>query len=439
MPENTRAECGGTGAVTGAIGLALLHKIVGSCARPFTIDLVKRTVTLQWPGRPTLSSAFAPAEPRAVASAPARLPTPAEALSRWDTADGDRVYVGDNLHALTELARTEPASVTLAYLDPPFLTGRSFEKKTTKARGGSAPEFAFDDHWKDRAEYLQTLADRLICIRELLAPWGSVVIHVDPKTSHYIKVLCDEIFGDDAFASEIVWRYRRWPSRTPNFQRVHDVLLRYRRDPTAVPRFTQLYEPLAASTQATWGTKKQRAVVGAAGERLRSSSTADESRGVPMGDVWDIGVIAPVARERTGYPSQKPEALLERVVEALSAPGDRVLDCYAGSGTTLAVARRLGRSFVGMDASPVAFTTLRARLEAMGAALQVYDANSSAAAVGTMSRVGAVSHAANSAVPKAPPMPRPLRAAKPRLPAAAEPSAQPACTPPARMRRVAAR
>src|SRR4029079_7679904 len=88
-------------------------------------------------------------------------------------------------------------------------------------------------------------------------PHGSVVIHVDPKTSHYLKVLADEIFGEESFASEIIWRYRRWPSKTENFQRVHDVLLRYRKDPKVRPRWTTLYEPLAPSTIATWGPTKR--------------------------------------------------------------------------------------------------------------------------------------------------------------------------------------
>jgi site-specific DNA-methyltransferase (adenine-specific) len=203
-------------------------------------------------------------------------------------------------------------------------------------------------------------------VRDLLAPHGSVVVHVDPKTSHYVKVLGDEVFGDDAFASEIVWRYRRWPSKTPNFQRVHDVLLRWRKDPREKPRFNTPYEPLAASTVATWGTNKQRAVFEEGGRRARSSVTDEPTRGVPMGDVWEIGVIAPVSRERTGYPSQKPEALLERIVSALSNEGDVVLDPYAGSGTTLAVAARLGRVFVGIDASEVALETATRRLEAAG-------------------------------------------------------------------------
>jgi hypothetical protein len=189
-----------------------------------------------------------------------------------------------------------------------------------------------------------------------------VVVHVDPKTSHYVRVLGDEIFGAEAFASEIVWRYRRWPSKTPNFQRVHDVLLRWRRDPGTPGRWNQPYEPLAASTLATWGTKKQRAVFAADGRRARSSSTSEPTAGVPMGDVWEIGVIAPIAHERTGYPSQKPEALLERLIGALTDPRDVVLDPYAGSGTTLAVARKMQRGFIGVDASPVAIETIRGRL-----------------------------------------------------------------------------
>ena len=188
---------------------------------------------------------------------------------------------------------------------------------------------AFDDRWGDISAWLDAMGGRLDAVRNLLAPHGSVVVHVDPKTSHYVKVLGDEIFGAEAFASEIVWRYRRWPSKTPNFQRVHDVLLRWRKDPDAAARFTQLYEPLAASTLATWGKNKQRAVFARDGRRARSSSTSEPTQGVPMGDVWEIGVIAPIARERTGYPSQKPEALLERLLTALTHEGDLVLDPYA--------------------------------------------------------------------------------------------------------------
>lgn len=296
----------------------------------------------------------------------------AEPLRRLPASSGSELLFGDNLAAMRTLAREQPGSFALAYLDPPFLTGRVHEAIDRKS-GAKGPardrKAAFDDRWRDRAEYLEALGLRLSAVRELLAPHGSVVVHVDPKTSHYVKVMCDEIFGEDCFASEIVWRYRRWPSKTPNFQRVHDVLLRYRKDPDTAPRWNQLYEPLAASTLATWGTKKQRAVIGADGRRERSSSTRVVSDGTPMGDVWDIGVIAPVSRERTGYPTQKPEALLDRLIKALTEPGDKVLDPYAGSGTTLVVAARLGRGFVGIDRSDAALETIRGRLAQAGVTL----------------------------------------------------------------------
>lgn len=320
----------------------------------------KRAVTLTWRGR----------EASEKAGASTTSSGPRHAIERYEVGESGLFLRGDNLAGLAALLPTHRGRVTLAYLDPPFLTGRVWEKRDRQTGEVTA---AFDDHWDDRAAYLESLGARIRLIRELLTPDGSMVLHVDPKTSHYLRVLCDEIFGEEAFASEIVWRYRRWPTKTPNFQRVHDVLLRYRKDPKVPPRFNQLYEPLSASTQKTWGDKKQTAVFGAAGKRLRSSTAEEPSRGVPMGDVWDIGVIAPVSKERTGYPSQKPELLLERIVTALSNPGEIVLDAYAGSGTTLAVAAHHGRRFVGLDASDVAFETCKSRLYAIGHAFEKRD------------------------------------------------------------------
>jgi site-specific DNA-methyltransferase (adenine-specific) len=310
-----------------------------------------RSVTLSWEAK---GGAFEAAE-----AGPPRKAWSTEGATGW-------LLEGDNLRVLHGLAPTHAGAVTLAYLDPPFFTNREHAAWLHKAgapRTSRRRVHAFDDRWEDLPAYLDALGARLAAVRELLAPHGSIVVHVDPKTSHYVRVMGDEIFGAEAFASEIVWRYRRWPSKTPNFQRVHDVLLRWRRDPRVTPRWNQAYEPLAASTLATWGTHKQRAVFAKDGRRARSSSTAEKTAGVPMGDVWEIGVIAPIARERTGYPSQKPEALLERLIGALSDAGDLVLDPYAGSGTTLAVAHRLGRAFLGIDASPLALQTTRDRFE----------------------------------------------------------------------------
>lgn len=280
-----------------------------------------------------------------------------------------RLIRGDNLHVLEALAARETEAVTFAYLDPPFLTGKVHHQVTrTKNQTTGQTERqtrpAFDDRWAELTSYLGALGQRVCRVRELLAPHGSMVLHVDTRTSHYAKVLCDEIFGPDCFASEVVWRYRRWPSKTRNFQRVHDVMLRYVKDPECTVRFNQLYEPLAASTRATWGSKKQLAVVGEGGRRVRSSTTEAESLGTPLGDVWDIGIIAPVARERTGYPTQKPEALLQRWIEACTDPGDLVLDPYAGSGTTLVCAARLGRRAVGIDMGAEALSVASERLTA---------------------------------------------------------------------------
>ncbi len=279
------------------------------------------------------------------------------------------LLAGDNLTAL-ELLKAEKTRFALVYLDPPFLTGR--EHALVERRRGKQGQIvrtvkpAFDDRWDSLEQYLEALEPRIAAARDLLLPEGCLVLHVDPKTSHYLKVLCDRIFGRDCFASEIIWRYRRWPSKTPNFQRVHDVLLRYVKDSRVEPRFQQLYEPLAPSTLATWGTKKQRAVTDATGRRTRSSVTAEPTPGAPLGDVWEIGIVAPVAKERTGYPTQKPEALMSRLIESCTLAGDWVLDAYAGSGTTAAAARKLGRSVLSIDESARALQVARRRLKAAG-------------------------------------------------------------------------
>lgn len=269
---------------------------------------------------------------------------------------------GDNAVLLRQLAGAPGSTVTLAYLDPPFLTGRVHTMPDGRV--------AFDDRWPDLDTYLAELEERLVAVFALLAADGCMVIHVDPTVSHYVKVNCDAAFGHDSFASEIIWRYRRWPAKTTNFQRMHDVLLRYRKDPHVEPRWNQLHEPIAASTRKAWGTKKQRAVF-VNGHRSKSSKTDGDTAGAPLSDVWDLGVIAPISKERTGYPTQKPETLLERLILALTDPGDLVLDPYAGSGTTLAVAERLGRRAIGIDASPVAIEVARKRLgmEAAGCAV----------------------------------------------------------------------
>lgn len=266
---------------------------------------------------------------------------------------------GDNLPILRDLCERD-AKVHLAYLDPPFFTGRDFNYRP---RGGGTEEHAYSDRWPSLDSYVEALVERAAAVRDLLTPDGSMVIHVDPTTSHYVRVAVDRVFGREAFANEIIWRYRRWPSGTKTFQWMHDILLRWVRDHTATPRWNQLYEPLAPSTVASWGdSRRQMAVRGANGKRVRSSLGPEPSRGAPMSDVWEIPVIAGVGRERTGYPTQKPEALLERLISGVTRTGDTVLDPYCGSGTTLAVAVRLGRYAIGIDSSAVATRVARERI-----------------------------------------------------------------------------
>lgn len=314
---------------------------------------------LSYPGRN--STSFTP---------PSRLTPALSGPSGNAPAERCCLISGDNLLALSALREEIPGQVALAYLDPPFLTGREhFRVERTRGASGEIARDerrAFDDRWDSLGDYLNALDARVRVLYDLLAPHGSLVLHVDPKTSHYLKVMCDEIFGMESFASEVIWRYRRWPAKTKNFQRVHDVMLRYVKDPASVPRFNQLYEPLAASTQKTWGDRKQRAVTDTTGRRLRSSKTEEKSQGTPLGDVWEIGIVAPVAKERTGYPTQKPEALLQRWIDSCTDEGDLVLDPYMGSGTTLSVACKSGRRAIGIDMGSEAHEVTRARLEASG-------------------------------------------------------------------------
>lgn len=270
----------------------------------------------------------------------------------WTSTDKTcQLWFGENLIGMDDLRR----KATLIYMDPPFFTQRSH-------RLLGKDDVAFDDVWNDLDHYLRALKARIRLAWVRLADDGCLVVHVDTRVSHYVRVLGDEIFGPKAFASEVVWRYRRWPTKTANYQRVHDVLLRFRKNPSVPPKWVQLYEPASASTQATWGTGKQRAQVDGTGKRLRSQATDEPSPGVPLGDVWEIPIIAPVAKERTGYPTQKPMALLERLILSLTHPGDLIVDPYAGSGTTLVAAMKHGRSCIAMDSSREAIEATLRRL-----------------------------------------------------------------------------
>jgi DNA modification methylase len=302
------------------------------------------------------------------------------------------LYHGDNLEVLRRHLRDR--SVDLVYLDPPFNSGKDYS-----AVFGSGPNrstsAAFEDTWQwgpaSEAEYRESLevggqvggamralgtllgdspmkaylsmmALRLVELRRVLRPTGSLWLHCDPTASHYLKVLLDAVFGPDCFRNEVVWRYRRWPTKSRQLQRMHDVLFYYSAASRGHHTFNTLYgyERLADSTLKTFGTRKQRADF-SSGHR-KPGTVAEATAGPPLSDVWEIGVIAPIAKERLGYPTQKPEALLERVILACSREGDVVLDPFCGCGTAVAVAERLKRRWIGIDVAHLAVKLVRHRL-----------------------------------------------------------------------------
>ena len=298
----------------------------------------------------------------------------------------NRLFYGDCLSIMRDKIPNE--SVDLIYLDPPYNSQRQYNSIYKDETGYPLPDQieAFCDMWELDAEsersiqhmpmllreagiddaavelwrlwmtalrrvrprllaYIAYMVERLVYMRALLKPTGSIYMHCDPTASHYIKVMMDGIFGHDSYRNEIIWAYRRWPAKQQNFQRMHDVILRYSVGKTVI--WNQLYEPLSEATLKRFGTKRQVADF-STGKRLPRQE-AEDSSGRPMRDVWDIPIIAPSAKERMGYATQKPLALLDRIIMASSNPGDVVLDPFCGCATTLEAAHNLGREWIGID------------------------------------------------------------------------------------------
>ena len=217
-----------------------------------------------------------------------------------------------------------PDSVDLAYADPPFFTGRDHG--------------AFDDRWPDGlASFVEAVVASLAPLATRLTPSGSLYVHLDWRTVHHVKVALDDVFGADSFLNEIIWSYGLGGSGKRWWPRKHDTILWYVRNPGQhwfeAPRVP-----------------------------ARSRRMAGQDKKAP--DVWDIPAINNMARERTGYPTQKPLALLERIVASSCPPGGVVLDPYCGSGTTCEAAERLGRSWIAGDRSAEAVATTKRRLTA---------------------------------------------------------------------------
>ena len=269
--------------------------------------------------------------------------------------DGDQILLGDNL---TLLGQFPDGSFQLIYIDPPFNTGRRQHRRSLRTvadpdgdrtgfggrryRTQEVEATAYDDSFDD---YLAFLEPRLREARRLLDETGTLYVHLDPHEAHYVKLLLDDLFGRDCFLNELIWAYdygaktrRRWPTK-------HDTILVYVKHPTryhfdsdAVDR-----EPYMAPGLVT---------------------PEKRERGKLPTSVWWHTIVPTNGSEKTGYPTQKPEGVLRRIVQASSRPGDRVLDFFAGSGTLGAVAQSLGRGYVLIDCNPEAVAVMRRRLQA---------------------------------------------------------------------------
>lgn len=326
----------------------------------YKFEPIRGQPMLRWAGkRPFTSTQYFPAQ---------------EKERHGDEINGwmNEIYWGDNIQVMSHLLKEYRGRVNLIYIDPPFDSKADY-KKTITLRGqkvendhSSFEDKQYTDIWTND-EYLQFMYERLILCRELLADTGSIYLHCDFHRDHMLRCLMDEVFGASNFAREIIWN-RGNPSggkaAANNWIHAHDVILFYCK--TAERTFNKQYEPYTQEYIAERfvhddndGNGRYR--LQGSGANLRKQYLKD-SKGKAYTSVWDMPDINVMALERQDYPTQKPEALLERIIKASSKPGDLVFDCFMGSGTTQAVAMKLGRKFIGADINLGAVQTTTKRL-----------------------------------------------------------------------------
>ncbi len=296
-------------------------------------------------------------------------PSPAGATERAsghaaalrDTRSG-LLFQGDNLRVMKALAEREDfrGRFQLLYLDPPFFTKSTYEA-ALRAGDETVRKLAYRDRWKrGMYEYLRQLTARLLVMRDLLAEDGLIFVHLDSHAAHYVRVLLDEVFGANRFVNEIIWTYKSGGSSKNHFARKHDNILVYAK--SAKYKFHPLKEK-----SYNRGLKPY---------RFKGVEEFEDELGwytlVNMKDVWQIDMVGRTSAERTGYATQKPEKLLERILLCATDEGDLCGDFFCGSGTLPAAAARLGRRFCACDLEPLAVEGTLGRLIRQGAGVQVY-------------------------------------------------------------------
>ena len=278
------------------------------------------------------------------------------------------VYRGDCKVEMVNYVKDE--SIDLIYMDPPFFSNRHYE-----VIWGNGYELrAFEDRWKGGIEnYIAWMEPKLRECYRVLKPTGSMYLHCDYNANSYLRIKMDEIFGKNNRRNEIIWHYGAKASQKyPTFQPKHDTIFLYSKDKDIT--FNQLLQEysdatlLERTTRFKFHDKEGRYRLttrrDSSGEKYRAKVYLHQ--GVPLDDVWDISIINATSKERLGYPTQKPEALLERIIKVSSNPKDVILDPMCGGGTTIAVAHKLKRKWIGIDVSPLACKITIERMRKLG-------------------------------------------------------------------------
>ena len=269
-----------------------------------------------------------------------------------------RTYVDDCLDVLRDM---EPSSVDLAYIDPPFFTQKIHRLNT---RDGSTT-FSFRDIWDSDHSYSDFIYQRICRTRTVLKSSGSLFFHCDKAASHIIRFLLDSIFGPEQFRSEIIWSFRRWSNTKKGLLPAHQTIFFYSKADNF--KFNTSYQEYSPSTNIDQIMQKRirdfrNKTIYARNEKGEVVGNGTK-KGVPLSDVWEIPFLNPKAKERVGFPTQKPILLMKRIVELVTDEGDWILDPFCGSGTTLVTSKLLNRNSIGIDVSEEAVELTKRRLE----------------------------------------------------------------------------
>ena len=316
---------------------------------------IKGYPELHWTGkRPYTSTQYYPAQLKE---------------SYGEPKDGwmNKIFWGDNLQVMSHMLKEYRGKIDLIYIDPPFDSKVDYKKqikiKSKKIAGdiSSFEEKQYSDIWTND-EYLQFMYERLVIMRELLSSTGTIYVHCDYHKSMYIRCILDEIFGFDCMKNEIIWHYEKWTAPSgDSFQKNHDTIFMYSKGNNKFNTIKEVTDNLKSKYENGYligggygsnglvvydkNNPKVKEMIASGKYQVHYA----DMEGKPISDVWDIPFINPQAKERTGYPTQKPEKLLERIITASTNPGDLVFDCFMGSGTLCAVAGMLNRKYIGAD------------------------------------------------------------------------------------------